>query len=552
MTVTYATLTARNPLIADLELTRDRQAMYAGGAAVKARARRFIHPQPNQPEAVYRARLDRFVSEDYAGRIISHFANMLCKSPPSAVATRSGRELHDHETDYYSALKENCDRAGTDIDVMFKGLFTDAATTGLGWLLVHSPQDMSGLEPPENRADWEARGLGNLWLEKLDYEAVTDFECDESGNLSLAIVHRVAKPRLSVGSNRDRVIETWEVYSAAGAATDVETFRIEYSAKDGAPKPDTVVPSIDLRPLPFGQIPLICLSFGPGLHLMATLESPQIAHTAALNAENWALGLSAYSQLLLNVADPDGFAGPKVGPGWGIVLGKDDKCSWLEPSGNAFDALNRAKVDAREAVYRLGSAMALGANSDAVSVGRSAESKAIDHEASRIALRAWADQLKEVVQRTYALIANVRGESVTWRVDGCDDFDIVAYLEALKMLRDGLDGPVHSPQARAALESRALEALLPDATLQQRDVMRRETLAAIVNEPTSAQREANELAALHGAVHGNDNADATDAALSALREEIARLSGMIAELALAVANGNDNGKTDADDSADAA
>lgn len=507
MTVTYQTLTQRNPLVADLELARDRQAMYAGGAAVKARARRFIHPQPNQPDAVYQARLARFVSEDYAGRIINHFANMLCKSPPTAVPTRDGRDLHDHETAYYSALKENCDRAGTDIDVFFKGLFVDAATTGLGWVLVHAPQDMSGLEPPTSKADWESRGLGALFLERLDYEAVTDFECDESGNLSLAIVRRVSRPRSSVSSSRDRVVETFEVYSP----TDCETFRIEYNSKDGPPKPDAVVPSIDLRPTPFGQIPLICLDFGPGLHLMATLESPQIAHTAALNAENWALGLAAYSQLLFNVADPDSFSAPKMQANIGIVLGKDDRASWLESSGVAFDALNRAKVDAREAIYRLGSAMALGANSDAVSVGRSAESKAIDHEASRIALRAWADPLKEVVQRVCSLISSVRGESsITWRVDGCDDFDVVAYLEALKLLHDGLGGPVHSPQARAALESRAVEALLPDATLAQKDVWRRETLEAILTEPSEQEREAKAFADMHKVVAGNDHDHAND------------------------------------------
>lgn len=508
MTVTYLALSQRHPSI-DLELARDRDALYRGGAAVRQRARRFLQKRPTEPDSVYQTRIAEMIYEPHLGSILDHFGSMLFKSKPVAVATLDGRELHNFEPKFYGALKDDADRAGTNMDALLKSAFNSAAVTGLGWLLIHDPIDRSGLDPADSKADWEARGLGNLWIEKLDPEAVTDWETDAAGNLTLAIVHRVSAPRTSASSTRQRIVETWEVYSAH----DVETFAIEYDAKH-APPPSVEVPSVDLRSHPFGRVPLLCLRFEASTHLAARLETSQIAHTHAINAESWALARSAFAQPLFQVADPASFDAPTMGHGWGIRIHKDEKASWMEPAGTALDALNRAKKDHRDAIYKVASAMALGTDSSAASVGRSAESKAIDHEASRIALRAFAEPVRELMQRLYTMLSDVRGEDVVWRIDGLDDLDVVAYLQALKLLRDGLDGPAHSPQARAALESRAVEALLPDATPEQKNAWRRETLSAIQTEPTPEQREAKAFAEMHKVVTGDahDNADADRAA----------------------------------------
>lgn len=504
MTITYQALSQRHPSL-DQELTADRLAMYRGGAAVRARGRRFLRQRPGEPNGVYRTRIAEMIYEPHLGSITDHFASMLFKSKPVAVATRDGRELHQFETAYYSKLKTDADHAGTNMDAVFKSLFVDAAVTGLAWLLVHDPIDGSGLEPPENKWDWENRGLAGFFVERLETGRVVDWQTDPAGNLLLAVVHRVSTPRLSAGSTRGRVVETFQVYDAA----DVETFQIEYDEKS-PPKPDDVVPSVNLRSHPFGCVPILCMAFDPSTHLAARLETSQLAHTQALNSESWALARSAFAQPVFNVNDPASFAAPTISDGYGFVLGMEEKAGWMEPTGNAFDALNRAKKDHKDAIYKIGSAMALGVDASAASLGRSADSKAIDHEASRIALRAFADPVKELMGRLYALLSNVRGESVTWRIDGLDDLDVVAYLQALKLLRDGLDGPAHSPQARAALESRAVEALIPDATPEQKNTWRRETLTAIVNEPSPEEREAKAIASLHAAASGHGHADDVD------------------------------------------
>jgi hypothetical protein len=481
MSITYAQLNQRHPSL-DYELAQDRLALYRGGAAVRARARRFLEQRPNEPDATYQTRLREMIFEPHMGTIISHFANMIWKSKPVAVATIRGKELHDFESAYYGSFKSNADHSDSDIDVLVKALFVDAAVTGLGWLLVHDPIDDSGLEPAQNKAQWEARGLGNFWVEKLDYSEVIDWELDSDKNLLMAVVHRVQTPRLSAESTRSIVRETWQVYSHM----DVETFAVEYDAKN-APKPDDLIESVSLRSHPFGRVPLLCLEFGPSQHLAARLETPQLAHALALNAENWALGRSAFAQILFNSEDPNGFTAPTMASGVGIVVGINEKASWLEPAGTALDALNRAKKDHMDSLYRVASAMALGVENNAASVGRSAESKAIDNESSRVALRSFAEPVREIMGRLYAMIASARGDQVTWRIDGLDDLDVVAYLQALKLLRDGLDGPAHSPGARAALESRAVEAMVPDATPEQKQLWRAETTAGVLNDLISVQ-----------------------------------------------------------------
>jgi hypothetical protein len=491
MTITYGLLNKTHPSI-DLELDRDRRALYQGGAAVKARAHRFLHQRPDEPPQIYQARLAELTYRPYLPAILDQFANMLFKSKPIAVPTRDGRELHDFETAYYSGLKTNADRTGTNMDAVIKSTFIDAATTGLAWLLIHDPIDTTGLVAPINKADWEWRGLGNFGIERLEPEAVTDWDTDESGNLSLAIVHRKSAPRQAVSSDRSWIVETWHVYTQ----TDVETFRIQYNANH-PPKPDTEVPSVDLRSHALGIVPLLCLQFNTSQHLAARLESSQIAHTRALNAESWSLSRSAYAQAVFYVNDPEAHVAPKMGPSVGMFLAKDEKATWLEPEGRHFDALDRRIRTEKDELFRVAAAMALGSENNAATVGRSAESKAVDAEASRVALRAFAEPVREFMGRLYQLLSSARGEDVRWRIDGLDDLDVVAYLQALKLLREGIDGPVHSPKARAALESRAIEALIPDATPEQKDEWRRETLASITAEPTDEEREVNQFKALH-------------------------------------------------------
>jgi len=460
---TYAELNQRHPS-ANVDRLCELEALYEGNEKLEALHAKLLPQRERERPSRYALRLKEAQYRNYLGPIIDFFASMLFVSRTvSKAKDEKGANVED-PGEFWSKFREDCDRGGTDLDDHFKATLTDAMKGGAGWLRLHQHNDGGG--PPTDGADFEARGLGFCWIEKLDGRRVLDWELGEDGRLEWAMTHKREQRRTGVSSSRKTVVETWEFLTRES----VETYRFTWDIDKGVPPPVTEVPRLG-EPVPhrFQAVPLVCLDLPAALWVANRLRSPQLAHFRKLNAQAWSIAATCYAMREYFVKDPELFEQQISGAGYEQVLHQEDKAQWSSPDGAHFAALDTEIKAEKDEIFRIAHQMALGVENNAAAVGRSAESKASDAESTRVVLVAFSRIVRETIEYALDLISVARGEKFTWSVEGLDDFaalDAAAFLENLKVL--GETGAVPSKTFAIAINERKAELMLPhmDETLK--------------------------------------------------------------------------------------
>ncbi len=496
---TYADLNALHPST-DPAYRDELEALYEGGKKLKKLYPTLLPRRERERQQRYDLRLKEAQYRNYLGPIIDYFKSMLFVSRPVLKAKADGdTEATSDPGPYWTALREDCDRGGTDIDALFGQVLTDAMVTRTGWIRLHEPTG----EVPADRATFEKLGLGDVWLERLDSCHVLDWDIGDDGRLAWAIVHSIETPRVGISSGRNTVVETWYFLTREA----VETYRIAYE-KDKKPKPEDTVPQIG-SPVPhrFGAVPLVCLDLPPALWVGNRLSSPQLAHFRKLNAQAWSLAATCYALREYFVGSPEDFEKQISGPGYEVVLHREDKAQWSSPDGGHFAALDTEIKAEKDEIFRIANQMALGVENNAAAVGRSAESKASDAENTRVVLVAFSRQVKECIEYTLDLISNSRGDKLEWSVEGLDDFsslDITAFLEQLKLVSE--TGGIPSRTFEIHSKTRTAEALLPDLDEETKTKIRAEIEANATDPAETAELERAAAAELFAKPKGDASA----------------------------------------------
>jgi hypothetical protein len=497
---TYSQLNQRNPSV-NAQRMRELRALYEGDEKLEQLYPSLLAKRQREREERYQLRLKEAEYRNYLGPIIDYFKSMLFVSRPVLKAKQQGaKEATSDPGDYWTALREDADRGGTDIDALFGQVLIDAMVERTGWIRLHSRASDGG-PPPTDKADFEKRGLNDVWLERLESCSVLDWELDETGRLAWAITHRLSRRRNSIESTRDTTVETWDYLTP----DSVQRYSIAYE-KGKEPKPDDPVGAFgDPEPHRFGAVPLVCLDLPPALWVAARLRSPQLAHLRKLSALSWSLAATAYAMPVAKVGNPEEFQKQVMGAGYEIVIHKDDHWEWEAPPTQHFEALDREVKAEKDEIFRIAHQMALGVENNAAAVGRSAESKASDNESTRVVLTAFSRRTKEALEYTLDLISTARGEDLEWSVEGLDDFaafDLSSFLEQLALV--GEAGGIPSRTFNIHVKQRVAEAMLRDADEAVKATIREEIKEGT---PEPGDELANDVAKMHalaaGLVNGN-------------------------------------------------
>ncbi len=504
---TYSQLLQRNPSW-NAQRQAELRALYEGNEKLEALYRKLLPQRDRERPQRYEVRLKEAQYRNYTGPILDYFASMLFVSRTVSKATSGEKkEAVDNPGEYWSKFREDCDGGGTDLDDFFKLTLTDAMVAGAGWLRLHQPARPAGVEVT-NQLDAEKLGLGNCTLEHKDAKDVLDWDTGDDGRLLWAVTHKLSARRRGLDGDRKLITETWEYLTPE----DVATYAITYELGK-EPKPEDPVPLIG-APVPhdFGRVPLVCLDLPPALWAANRLRSPQLAHFRKTNALAWSLATSCYAMRQYFVGSPEDFQKQINGPGYEVVLHKDDKAEWDAPPAEHFAALDTEIKAEKDEIFRIANQMALGVENNAAAVGRSAESKASDAEATRVVLVAFSRIVRETIEYTLDLISRARGEDFTWSVEGLDDFaalNAAAFVENLKMLKDA-GRTIPSKTFQIAVNERTAELFLPHLDETTKAKIRKEIADGTSDPVEDAELERSVALGLFDSASGPGRAGADD------------------------------------------
>jgi hypothetical protein len=460
----------------------DLHALYAGGEEFKERLHRFLLKREHETTGRYELRKAEAVYRNYVGPIVNYFTALLFGSKVVLTASLEDEKVDD-PGDFYNAFRDDCDGAGSDLDAFLKDRLTHAMVGGRSWIRLNAPRD-TGATPPGTKAEYDQRGLGDCWLTAVDCNNVLDWGEDELGRLAWVVTYDYSCPRMGLGGVRDVVTETWQYFTT----TAVDTYRISYPLQQ-KPGKETDVPFINSAPHKFARVPLVPIDLTAksliGLWVLNTLETPQLAHFRLSNAQTWGMTATCYAMAVFHVGEDDEgeYKKPAMGAGLGIVMGIEETVDWLAPPSAPYAALSVEISGHKDEIYRIAHQMALGVENNAAAIGRSAESKASDAEATRTVLLAYARVVKEVIEFVYDLIATVRGDKYGWNSEGLDDFaaqDLPGLCDMLAKI--DLAGGINSPTWHKRVQQRLAESSMPDLSAKDKSDIRDEIEGGVEQE----------------------------------------------------------------------
>jgi hypothetical protein len=502
---TIADLDQRNPGVKP-ERTLDLEALYRGDELFEQRLGHFLPKWEREPDERYGLRKQLAHYRNYLGAVIDYFAALLFAGKPNIVPRKAdGGDPALDPDEYYAKFREDCDGNGQDLELFFKERLTEAMVHRCSWFAIEHEDD--GGPEPGNKKEFEKRGLGDCELCSIPLGEVYDWECDDDGRLEWVLVHSIERKRQGLNAGRNQVVERWKHY----LPDRVDVYRVAYEA-DKRPAKESVlaVDPAESYSHRFGIVPVFCLEVPVGLWAANRLKTPQLAHFRASNAQTWSLSTSCYAMMLYQVEDADAFGKMMAGPAKGIVMGKEEKASWIAPPAAHFGAMDEEIKAQKDEIFRLAHQMALGVENNAAAIGRSAESKASDSESTRVILEAYGELVVEVMERVFDLVSAVRGDKYEWSVDGLGNFsnaDIGGLMNTLESL-DKIGG-IPSKTFNVELTTQLAEGILPDLDETKKIQIRKEIEA---NTPDgSAQDQELEQAvrvqqALHSAAGLDDPA----------------------------------------------
>lgn len=460
------------------ELWLDNWALYIGGETFRKRIKRFLLPNDLEGLETYADRCARAKYRSYIGTIVDYLTGAVFEQGANV------SKVGDGEPDeFYTDFGSDCDGKGTDFSDFLRKRFVAALCAPRSFWICELPPKPD-LGEDASLADFRAAGGDKVTVRAVDAERIYDWHHGTDGKLDWIVVHDRQCERPNFAFARSIVVETWTLYDRV----NVTRWAISYEQHQ-RPADSVEVPVVD-PPSPHGfpGCPVVALEFQQGLQLVDRLRDPQLSHFEADNALRHTLRMTAYAMPVFTGLPPNQEPGA-IGAGRYLSLPALAKYGFMEPSGSAAKILSERIDQDRQEIYRLAHQMAQGVDNNAAAIGRSAESKSADADASNTMLDAWGAAIREAIKVTYDLLAAARGEDIEWNVEGFDSFetvDLTLLIEAA-VQTDAIGIP--SPIFKRELAKRMVKKLLPDLPSSTLGDIEKEIDKNITDEPDPLKAE---------------------------------------------------------------
>ncbi len=491
----------------DAEMWGDCEALYKGGRHLlrnPAVMQRLFPAHNAEAPLIYKERCRRAFYLNYAGTIINSLVAGLSSDPVRlAVAGVAADDAPDAAKvdEWWSKWSEQVTAKGADLQHR-KSLhqFVCAAVLSASvkqscWILADMPKVAPEVaEAITDLGAQDAAGMRDPYLCLLDADAVIDWDTDDDGGLTWAIVWGVERRRKDPTKERGLYVHTWTIWSPEGWTM----YQLEVDPAK-MPSPNTPVPKIAEGPHAFDQVPLIRFVLPEGLWAMGKLESVAREHFNKRAAASWAEYKSLFAVLYeflgpeapgAKVQIPDAQRDPKRaltqvrGVAHTQRRGAGDDAKYIGPDVAPFKEARESCAELMREMYRLTSSMAASANMDSQAMTRSGASKADDRQDTEVVLEAFGEHGRALVQSILDLVAKGRSEEHGLDAIGLEAFNVGVVLDRIAEAVQLFAGvPILSATfKRVFLERLYQVALGDDADQEMLDKIHEELQAVVTQE----------------------------------------------------------------------
>lgn len=442
----YGRLTQTHPDY-DPKLLEKIEDLYVGGFRIVRKAKTYLLQLPREHTVSYDARCNAVASyQPYFGTIVDQFAADLFGQPLEMVAAADANNPNTPgdlpDKTYYPAFARDCDKAGTPFADMMKNAMTTALKKRCALICVDAPKPDPTQPPPVNKAEEEARGATDLYVYELPVEQLIDWKLGDQGRYEWAIVAKKERERANPMATRDDITETFDVWTMSGGVAVWDRFSITYDPNKGKkPIAETPVPRVDGGRTEFSRIPILRFELPEGLWVGNKIGPQALEHyqrrSLLLSAEGDSLVTIPFVKLGSELGPPTGDLPAEVqqNPARGdnllgefrsrgfLTLGADDSIEFAEPTGKAYEIVDKQLDGLREAMFSVNHQMAASIRPTGHALGRSGLSKQKDEDATARVLRELGRLLKNFARTVYDTISSARKETVIWAAHGLDGYE---------------------------------------------------------------------------------------------------------------------------------
>lgn len=425
--------------------------LYTGGYQILKNARRYLPQMVGENSDRYKERLAHASYIPYFCEIVDYFVSNLFNqdltvTPPSDAENPETPGVFP-DPKYYSHFARNSDRAGTPFAEVIKLAFRDSIIYKRGVVTVDFP---SKENLATTMADEDLMGLADAYVIYRPSCDLRNWKKDHFGNYLWCVLKKSEETDYNPLSDKSVCKDVFKVWRMDQDGYAVwEEFTIEYDEKS-PPQAKSEVSLTDSGKTKFKAIPVTILEVPDGLWVgnkvgtlakehfrrrsslqSAESKSLHAIPVAALGSEIGSFGGALPSEAQTDPHRGDDPVGKFERQGY-LVTGHEDSVYFAEPTGTAYQLVDRQLSELRDEMFRVVHQMAQGiATSHGGALRRSGLSKMKDAEATVIILGEYGRLVRRFSERVYKTISEARGEDVTWVGRGLDTFEVDSRQEVI-------------------------------------------------------------------------------------------------------------------------
>ena len=428
----------------DASLVNEIEDLYVGGFAIAKKARQYLPKLAFERDKQYDERCAIASYFGFFSQIVDQFVSdvavqTLSITPPADAAdSNTPGELPD--VGFYTSLCADADLCGHSFEDVALDVFRSALKFRRAIIAIDAPtlDEAEGRDATASSVDKSNR----LYLYEVPVNNVIDWKLDRIGRYTWILIKNSECERQGIGGDYKWTTETFVEWFMDGGFACWRKYSITFES-DKTPDDNALVTLVAEGRSDFREIPFVLLELPVGFWVGNKVGVMAKEHwqrrSSLIGAENRSM-----------VAIPVAFLGSEVGAMGGelpseaqsdanrgenpvkkfeskgfLALGAGDRMEFIEPSGHAYEILDKQIEAVKEAAFAITHQMAASIKPTGAALGRSGMSKQKDEDKTVKVLNALGKIVREFAIKIYTIISESRGEDVKWVAHGMDQFDKV-------------------------------------------------------------------------------------------------------------------------------